>query len=153
MTRIRSAGPRQIAALLVVAAVAAACGILPDPFATTAPATRPVAPVATLGPIGTPGAVDPASRLPIVALADLPAEAADTVALIEAGGPFPYRQDGATFENREGLLPGRPSGHYREYTVPTPGSGDRGARRIVAGADGEMFWTADHYDSFAWIDR
>jgi ribonuclease T1 len=89
----------------------------------------------------------------VVALVDLPPEAATTVALIIAGGPFPYRQDGAVFENREGLLPDEPSGFYREYTVPTPGEDDRGARRIVAGADGSLYWTADHYDSFAWIDR
>ncbi len=100
-----------------------------------------------------PGATEPGSGLPIVALADLPAEAADTVRLIDRGGPFPYGQDDATFENREGLLPDRPGGYYREYTVPTPGSSDRGARRIVAGRDGEMYWTSDHYDSFAWIDR
>lgn len=100
-----------------------------------------------------PGAIEPGSGLPIVALADLPAEAADTVRLIDRGGPFPYGQDDVTFQNREGLLPDRPGGYYREYTVPTPGSSDRGARRIVAGQDGEMYWTADHYDSFAWIDR
>ena len=60
---------------------------------------------------------------------------------------------GGTFQNREGLLPDRAEGHYREYTVPTPGEDDRGARRIVAGANGERYWTADHYASFAWIAR
>jgi ribonuclease T1 len=73
--------------------------------------------------------------------------------LIDQSGPFRYRQDGATFENREGLLPDRSTGYYREYTVETPGSDDRGSRRIVVGQDGEMYWTADHYDSFAWIAR
>jgi ribonuclease T1 len=97
--------------------------------------------------------MDPESGLPVVDLAALPPEAAATAALIDAGGPYPYSQDGATFENREGLLPTRERGYYREYTVITPGSYDRGARRIVAGADGEMYWTADHYDSFAWIAR
>lgn len=92
------------------------------------------------------------SGFPIVELADLPPEGAATVALIRAGGPFPFRQDGAVFQNRERLLPDRAAGYYREYTVPTPGSADRGARRIVAGASGEIYWTADHYDSFAWID-
>lgn len=112
---------------------------------------------ATASPPGSgtsgPGRVEPVSGLPIVALSDLPPEAADTIRLIDRGGPFPYRQDGATFENREGLLPERPRDHYREYTVVTPGSDDRGARRIVVGQDGAMYWTADHYDSFAWIDR
>ena len=91
--------------------------------------------------------------LPNVRLDELPPEAASTVALIEAGGPFPFRQDGATFENRERLLPDRPAGHYREYTVPRPGNQGRGSIRIVTGADGELYWTADHYDSFAWIVR
>jgi ribonuclease T1 len=88
-----------------------------------------------------------------VALADLPAEAAATVALIDAGGPFPYEQDGGTFGNFEGLLPPADPGYYKEYTVETPGSSDRGARRIVAGAGGELYWTADHYASFERIQR
>jgi ribonuclease T1 len=95
--------------------------------------------------------VDPVSGLPVLRVADLPPEAARTLALIERGGPFPNRQDGATFQNREGLLPARRAGYYKEYTVETPGSDDRGARRIVVGAGGERYWTADHYDSFAWI--
>ena len=66
--------------------------------------------------------------LPVVALDDLPPEAAATVELIDAGGPFPHEQDDETFFNREGLLPEAPAGHYREYTVETPGSDDRGAR-------------------------
>ncbi len=73
--------------------------------------------------------------------------------MIDSAGPFPFRQDGATFENREGLLPDRPEGHYREYTVPRAGNQGRGSIRIVAGADGELYWTPDHYDSFAWIVR
>jgi ribonuclease T1 len=105
------------------------------------------------GLVGDAQTVENTSGLPTVRLADLPSEAAATVVLIDAGGPFPYRQDGAVFENREGILPDRPSGHYHEYTVPTPGSDDRGARRIVIGANGEMYWTADHYDSFSWIER
>lgn len=91
--------------------------------------------------------------LGVVELAGLPDEALETIALITAGGPFPFGGDGAIFENRERLLPERPRGYYREYTVPTPGSDDRGARRIVTGRDGEMYWTTDHYDSFAWIAR
>ena len=86
-----------------------------------------------------------------VAVDDLPEEALLVLDLIEQGGPFRYDADGAVFENREGLLPDRPQGHYREYTVETPGEDDRGARRIVAGADGERFWTEDHYASFRWI--
>jgi ribonuclease T1 len=99
------------------------------------------------------GTTDPVSGLPWVRLAQLPPEAADTVELIDAGGPFPEERDGATFENREELLPDHPRGYYAEYTVPTPGSDDRGARRIVAGDGGELYWTQDHYSSFGRIAR
>jgi len=80
----------------------------------------------------------------------LPAEGRATVDLIRQGGPFPYRQDGRTFGNREGLLPDAAPGYYREYTVPTPGSPDRGARRIVTGGTPPSAWyyTDDHYRSF-----
>ena len=78
----------------------------------------------------------------------LPAEARQTLALIKAGGPFPYQKDGSVFGNREGLLPKRERGYYREYTVKTPGAKDRGARRIVAGRAGEYYYSDDHYRSF-----
>jgi ribonuclease T1 len=96
---------------------------------------------------------DPDSGLPVVELQELPPEAEDTVELIEAGGPFPEDRDGIVFENREEILPDEELGYYHEYTVPTPGSDDRGARRIVTGDEGEYYWTADHYDSFALIAR
>jgi ribonuclease T1 len=83
----------------------------------------------------------------------LPLEARQTLALIESGGPFPYDQDGVVFENREGLLPDHDSGYYHEYTVPTPGSPDRGARRIITGSAGELYYTDDHYRSFERISR
>jgi ribonuclease T1 len=91
-----------------------------------------------------------------VALADLPVEARHTLELIRNGGSFPFRQDGVVFGNREKLLPQQARGYYREYTVKTPGSRDRGARRIVAGAgktgdvrsSGEYWYTDDHYNSF-----
>jgi ribonuclease T1 len=84
----------------------------------------------------------------------LPAEARRTLRLIEAGGPFPYDRDGTTFQNRERRLPAQPPGYYREYTVPTPGSPDRGARRIVSGGDPpvEFYYTDDHYRSFRRIE-
>ena len=78
----------------------------------------------------------------------LPKEAIDTLALIKKGGPFPNARDGVTFSNREGSLPKRQRGWYREYTVKTPGARDRGARRIVAGRDGTLYYTDDHYRSF-----
>ena len=85
----------------------------------------------------------------------LPLEARETLRLIDSGGPFPYRRDGITFHNREGLLPGQPKGYYREYTVPTPGRADRGARRIVTGGKPptSYYFTADHYKSFRRIKR
>jgi ribonuclease T1 len=83
-----------------------------------------------------------------IPLDKLPPEARHTVALIKAGGPFPYQRDGSVFHNREGLLPKRSRGYYREYTVNTPGAKDRGARRIVAGQGGEFYYTEDHYRSF-----
>ncbi len=83
----------------------------------------------------------------------LPPEAHDTLDLIEAGGPYPYPQDGGTFYNREGLLPDQETGYYHEYTVETPGSRDRGARRIVTGESyQEDYYTADHYASFRLVD-
>jgi len=72
----------------------------------------------------------------------------DTLALIDAGGPFPWHQDGVVFRNREHLLPRRPVGYYHEYTVPTPGAGDRGARRIVTGRGGDVYYSDNHYRSF-----
>jgi len=96
------------------------------------------------GSAGAPGT----SGLTVVRVSSLPPEAQRTVQLIAAGGPYPYRQDGITFSNREGILPQEVSGYYREYTVVTPGSVDRGARRVIAGRGGEEFYTDDHYASF-----
>jgi len=79
---------------------------------------------------------------------ELPKEARQTLELIRSNGPFPYRQDGATFGNREKRLPLRANGYYREYTVKTPGAKDRGPRRIIAGNGGEFYYTEDHYRSF-----
>jgi ribonuclease T1 len=85
------------------------------------------------------------------AVDQLPPEAHETLALIAADGPYPYDQDGSTFQNREGLLPDRQRGFYREFTVETPGSGHRGARRFVVGDDDAAFYTDDHYDSFRFV--
>ena len=92
-----------------------------------------------------------------VALSTLPRQAQDVHQRILAGGPFRYEKDGVVFGNRERLLPRRPRGFYREYTVPTPGERDRGARRIVCGGKEvrqpeTCFYTRDHYASFQTID-
>lgn len=84
----------------------------------------------------------------VVSPAQLPPEARQTIARIRSGGPFPFERDGVVFHNRERLLPQQARGYYREYTVITPGLTHRGARRLVAGRAGELFYTDDHYRSF-----
>ena len=81
-------------------------------------------------------------------LGKLPTEVSQTINRIREGGPFPYERDGITFGNFEKRLPPKPRGYYREYTVPTPGRRDRGPRRVVTGAQGEFYYTDDHYQSF-----
>jgi ribonuclease T1 len=98
-------------------------------------------------------ASEPDTGMPTRALSELPAEVASTWELVQRGGPFPYpRDDGGVFGNREKLLPAKESGYYREYTVVTKGSRDRGARRLVVGAGKECYYTADHYRSFVVVD-
>lgn len=131
--------PRRTLRRALLPAVLLAAGLAgPAAHAATAPSTLPAA-----------EAISP------VCESTLPAQADDTIALIDQGGPFPYPQDGTVFQNREGLLPDEPQGYYHEYTVKTPGSPDRGARRIITsddlGHDG-MYWTADHYSTFYDID-
>ncbi|MBY8884559.1 ribonuclease [Streptomyces sp. PTM05] len=82
----------------------------------------------------------------------LPSQADDTLQLIADGGPFPYPEDGEVFRNDQSVLPSEPSGYYHEYTVTTPGAGNRGTRRIVTGEDGTDYYTSDHYESFDAVD-
>ena len=91
---------------------------------------------------------DSESGLKVVAVAELPKEAQDTLKLIDQGGPYPYSRDGVMFGNLEKLLPKHDRGYYHEYTVNTPGENDRGARRLVTGNAGERYYTDDHYKSF-----
>ena len=88
-----------------------------------------------------------------VRLVNLPKDAQSTERLIRAGGPFPHDKDGVVFGNRERILPKSPRGFYREYTVITPGSRNRGARRIVCGGSVAVnpdacYYSDDHYASF-----
>lgn len=91
--------------------------------------------------------------LPAVALADLSAEARDTLHIIAQGGPFPYPRDGVVFNNFERVLPEHRRGYYHEYTVMTPGVHSRGVQRIVCGPLPECYFTADHYQTFKRIQE
>jgi ribonuclease T1 len=122
-------------------------------FRKLALAVTVFADLAAWGPAQARNAV---ADLASVDLSSLPAEAQQTQQRIVAGGPFPYAKDGAVFGNRERRLPAQQRGYYREYTVKTPGSQDRGARRIVCGgtrptAPQACFYSADHYTSFRLI--
>ncbi len=114
--------------------------------ATSMPTPRPTA-------TSTHSAARSQSGLPLIYYDELPPEAHDTIQLLDEGGPFPFYQDDRDFQNREGLLPRKSRGYYREFTVITPGENDRGARRIIEGAEGELYYTDDHYDSFSEIVR
>jgi len=103
---------------------------------------------ATLFACGDAPAQREPGAIPEVAAAELPEQARQTVALIRKGGPFSYERDDIVFGNFEKLLPAKERGYYREYTVRTPGAKGRGARRIVAGRGGELYYTDDHYRSF-----
>jgi ribonuclease T1 len=134
-----------LAILVLVIAVALALASLAGGLPGAGPTAHATEAATAAPPVaGGPGG----GGLPAISRADLPPEATSTLDRIAAGGPFPYAADGTTFENRERLLPLRPSGTYREYTVETPGSPDRGARRIVVAASGEAYWTPDHYATF-----
>ncbi|WP_338676084.1 ribonuclease domain-containing protein [Streptomyces sp. SCSIO 30461] len=105
------------------------------------------------GSIAAPASAATASYVGQICYSELPSQAHDTLELIDEGGPFPYSQDGTVFSNREGILPSEWQGYYHEYTVETPGSSTRGARRIVTGDASQDYYTADHYASFDLVDH
>ena len=148
---------RPLLALVVLAALLAGGYLLSA--VRSDPARDAAAPTATANasPAAPPtaGSADSSSTadgLRVVGASALPAEARRTLILIDQGGPFPYERDGVVFGNVERLLPQRPRGWYHEYTVPTAGEDDRGALRIVAGRDGTLYYTADHYESFVRVE-
>ncbi|MBC9729494.1 ribonuclease domain-containing protein [Streptomyces sp. TRM68367] len=105
------------------------------------------------GAVAAPAAGAAPTAVGSICYSNLPSQAHDTLDLIEQGGPYPFEQDGTVFQNREGILPSQPRGYYHEYTVITPGSDTRGARRIVTGErNQEDYYTADHYESFDLVD-
>ena len=111
------------------------------------PSQPPAGTAATSAPVDAAAAGVPAAALARFASEERGAISA-ALALIADGGPFLHKKDGSVFQNREGRLPRNAAGYYHEYTVETPNSPDRGARRIVTGAGGEIYYTADHYNSF-----
>ncbi|MFD9565039.1 ribonuclease domain-containing protein [Streptomyces sp. NPDC059994] len=129
------------------------------PRITTLGGTVTLAATLLLGPAALPATAATASTASVRSVASicysaLPSQAYDTLRLIDKGGPFPYSQDGVVFSNREHVLPSEPSGYYHEYTVKTPGSPTRGARRIVTGQQGdEDYYTSDHYATFDLVDH
>lgn len=143
---------------LLVVALLLTVGALLWPRLTSSP-DRPATAIGASVPQAS-GGIPPASEKPLngansATLPEfLPREARDTVRLIARDGPFPHRQDGSVFGNREGRLPAKPRGYYREYTVDTPGLRHRGARRVVTGGDPPEVWyySDDHYDSFQAFD-
>ncbi len=130
-------------------APARTAALTPTPAVLAQLPTSVAAPSATAKPKASPTPI-PAKidGLKVVTPDKLPPEARTTLQLVIKGGPFPYDRDGVVYQNRERILPARASGYYHEYTVVTPGSVDRGARRIVAGNKGEFYYTDDHYASF-----
>jgi ribonuclease T1 len=143
--------PALLAVLLGLVVLAFVLAGIPQ-TGTAPPADGRAAPSrsAAASPAMASGVANP-SRLPEIKASSLPPEARQTLALIARGGPYPYSRDNVTFGNFERILPRKTSGYYREFTVRTPGESDRGARRIVAGAAGEKYYTADHYESFKFI--
>lgn len=131
-----------VAIVLLIGGLAAVKLLQRPPAPQFAPALTQAAPVAANSAAASPTR----QALPPF----LPPEARQTIALIQRGGPFPHRQDGSVFGNREQRLPQRPRGYYHEYTVDTPGAGNRGARRIVTGGNPPTGWfyTDDHYETF-----
>ncbi len=129
-------------------------------FGLTTADAYPTAPTTTLTSTASTATTQyavPSAAIPSCDLSSLPSQASDTLDLIHSGGPFPYDQDGTVFQNREGILPSESTGYYHEYTVTTPGSPDRGARRLIGGGalttPQYVYYTDDHYASFCEVDE
>ena len=141
---------RKLPGLVILLAIACAAWLQH----AGAPTTVPVAGTTAVPTRGIDAPVPTSRRGAAPAPDGLPAEAADTLARIAAGGPYEHAQDGTVFGNYEGLLPRQPRGYYHEYTVETPGARTRGARRIITGGTPPdvYYYTDDHYRSFRRIE-
>jgi ribonuclease T1 len=141
--------------IVALSAILCGCGKQGSQSATEASgASASQAADAASGASATPGAsgAQAAGTLGSATLAQLPAEAAETLKLIKSGGPYPYADDGVLFRNTAQLLPDHPRGYYHTYTVRTPGATDRGQRRVVCGGPrkhtDDCYYTDDYYASF-----
>jgi len=137
-----------VVVVVLVGTLLTACGSTPKGSTTYGPGAAGTGVAATPSDAPQLAPSAPVSGLRTMLVSQLPKQGVDTLRLVASDGPFPFSKDGVTFSNREGLLPQHASGWYREFTVITPGSSDRGARRIIAGDDGGRFYTDDHYASF-----
>ncbi|MET8622896.1 ribonuclease [Kitasatospora sp. NPDC004669] len=155
----RSKSPLVVVAVLILAVLAGAGYLLAGKGGSSHPkaaasaattAAKPSAPKPSPPSGGSWVPADPA--LADVCRTKLPSQAQDTLTLIAKNGPYPYNRDGIVFENRESRLPKKADGYYHEFTVLTPGSNDRGTRRVVTGGAGEQYWSPDHYATFQEID-
>ena len=146
----RSRGTRRIAPVLLLVCLAALLffffGAPPETASGREAPPRTTAPATPASVVSQPAQ----HAAPRPQASALPPEAYAVIERIQRNAPHPYAKDGSTFFNREGKLPAKPRGYYREYTVPTPGARDRGARRLVTGGDPPEVWyyTADHYQTF-----
>ncbi|WNC95131.1 ribonuclease [Paraburkholderia sp. FT54] len=146
----------ELSCIIALSAILSGCGKDGSQSTTQEPGASASQALAQLGQAGseTPAASGAQERsvLAAVTKAQLPGEAAETLRLIKAGGPFPFSEDGVLFRNSAVLLPQHPRGYYHTYTVRTPGSADRGQRRIVCGGPrrqtGDCYYTDDYYASF-----
>jgi ribonuclease T1 len=138
------AGPAPAAALALAMVIGAAS-------ACSSPAGAASAHRFAIGGVACSATSAPPPGVPVLTVAQLPAQAVTTLRLIAAGGPYPYSEDDTVYGNYSGALPRQHYGYYHEFTVVTPGSATRGARRVVTGADGADYYTPDHYSTFDWV--
>lgn len=97
--------------------------------------------------------MDEQSGLREIAVDDLPATALATLSLVDAGGPYADPDDGTPFSDPNGVLPSRPPGYYRQYTVVQPGSNDGTSWYLVIGEQQEAYWTTDRFSTFRLVRR
>jgi ribonuclease T1 len=138
--------------IVALSAILGGCGKGGSQNATEASGASVASEASAPPAAGASGTAVASGALGTITKTQLPGEAAETLRLIKAGGPFPFSEDGVVFRNSAALLPQHPRGYYHTYTVRTPGSTDRGQRRIICGGPrrqtGDCYYTDDYYVSF-----